>query len=1065
MFYRRDETKTAKYRPLCCCCVWLMSLLLFGSIARAQVTTGSVLGTITDPSGAIFPNAKIVITSTDTRVAHALASSDSGEYIMTGLPSGSYSITVTAAGFKTAVIANLELEAGGRLRQDVRMAVGENTETVQVSGQTAALEVDTSTLSSVVTDRQVAELPLNGRNFVQLAQLAAGVTEGPPSAISGGFRPDDRRQTAAISAYAQSDTLNNEMVDGLDNNEAITGTIGVRPSVDAIAEFRVHTNMYPAEVGKTPGAVVNLITKSGTNDLHGSAYEFFRNDLFDARNFFAGQGNKPEYRQNQFGASLGGPIRKNKTFFFADYEGMRIVEGTTYVNTVPTLFEEQNLGNFSDIGGPVLSSSQLNSIALKYFQLYPAPNLPGVANNFTYSPNRRQTSDTFDLRGDHYFSDQDRFFARYTLNNVFTYTPGAMPPVNGIEPGGVPNAVANYYPGDAHQRAQQLLLNYTHTFGSNSVMELLAGFTRIRNASLPVNYGNNLGTQFGIVNSNYNALTAGLPTVRLAGYSGFGDTTWLPLIDLDNVFQYSGSLTQTRGHHTFKYGVDLIRRQIMGQQNASGSGLFTFTTNPTPFVLANFLQGNVYTVARAALLTPRYYRTWEPSGYFGDVWRVRPWLTLNLGLRYDIFTPDVDAHGSISTFDPTTVSILVANQNGVSSSAGIETDHRSVAPRFGFAAHVTPNTVVRGGYGIVYFRSNTGPANAFNDPPFVTTYAPNPLTVTFSTPLPLPVPGSTTAPSGALYGMQLDYKNSSMQQFNFNVEHSFGGTVATVGYVGELGRHLRLTPDINVAPPSPVSYVTRRPYYGALPQVTNIWYIQSGGNSSYNGFQATVQRRLSHGITASANYTWSHAIGDVSEFSPATVASSAVPSRTGMLERGNSDLDVRQRFTLMLTYALPFGRQLTGWKGGLAKGWKFGVIDMWETGMPFSVVNSSPRSNTGVNSDRPDQLGTATLSNPSIQKWFDTSMFQPQALGTVGTESRNALYGPHFRHFDCSLAKEFRIQERYTLEARIESFNLTNTPNFSAPAGTLGAVGFGSINSTRVGSTPRELQFALRLSF
>ncbi len=1055
-----DRYRSANYlrisRLLCCLFV------LFWSVggARAQITTGAILGTVTDPSGGVLPGAKIVLTNKGTGELRNAQASPSGEYIFSSLQSGQYSINATAPGFKKFVIANLSLNAGDRLREDIKMPLGESAETVQVTGAPPSLETDTSTLSTVITAKQVQDLPLNGRNFIQLAQLAAGANEATPGAISNGNRPDDRRQTAAVSVDAQSDTLNNELVDGLDNNEATIGGIGVRPSIDAIAEFRVQTNLYPAEAGKTPGAVINLITKSGTNDFHGSAYEYLRNDIFDGRDFFATVGPKPKYRQNQFGASVGGPIRRNKTFFFGDYEGLRIVQGTTTVSTVPTLFEQQNPGNLSDIRGPVIPATQLNPIALKYFALYPAPNLPGTTNNFTYSPNASQFSNTYDARVDQHFSEKDNFFARYTYNAVNTSTPSALPAVGGIEPGGPVS-----YPGEAQQTAQQILLNHTHIFSPTLVLELKAGYTRINNTSFPLNYGKNFSQQFGIANANIDQLTSALSNVAITGYAGFGDSSYLPLIDLDNTFQYGGSLTQTKGSHTLKYGAVLIRRQIENEENTSGPGSFSFNTKPSNFALANFLQGNAYQVTRIMQLEPRYLRSWEPSFYIQDDWRVTKVLTLNLGLRYDIITPDIDAHNQISNFNPATASLIVPGVNGASRSAGVKTDYKSIAPRVGFAANIRPGTVLRGGYGRVYFRDNTGPSVPFADPPFVTTYSPNPLTVSLSTPLPLPAAQSTTNLSGAVRGIQLDYQNSYVDQVNFNVEQAVGATVVTVGYVGEFGKNLRISPDLDLAPPAVASYVTRRPFYSQLPLVTSTPVIQSTGYQNYNGLQASVQRRLSKGITANASYTWSHAIGDTVGFSTGGLYSSALPYQTATLERGNSDLDMRHRFTLMVNYQLPFGSSWTGWKGGLGKGWQLNAIDVWETGFPFSVANSSPQSNTGIGSDRPNQIASATLGNPSIHEWFNTLAFQPQAFGTIGSEARDAVYGPHFRHFDMSLFKEFRLTEYLHLQARAEAYNLTNTPNFSQPNATLGTPSFGTISSTRIGSTPRQLQFSLRLMF
>ena len=1037
-----------------------LALLLVPFSGWAQLTTADVLGTVTDPSGAALSGARIVLTNKGTQEHRTVTANSVGEYTFTLLQSGHYAITASAPGFKNFTIGDFSLNAGDRRREDITMSLGQNTETVEVQAAPPALDTDSSTLSTVVTTKQVQELPLNDRNFVQLAQLAAGANEAAPTAISNGNRPDDRRQTAAVSVNTQSDNLNNELVDGLDNNESTIGGIGIRPSIDAIDEFRLQTGVYPAESGKSPGAVVNLITRSGTDQFHGSAYEFFRNDLFDARDFFATVGPKPEYRQNQFGASLGGPIRRNKTFFFGDYEGLRIIQGTTTVSTVPTLFEEQNPGNLSDIKGPVIPANQVNPIGLKFFQLYPAPNLPGTINNFTYSPNRTQYSHTADTRIDQHFSEKDNFFARYTYNNVASYTPSGLPAVNGIEPGGSVS-----YPGPATDLAHQLLLNHIHIFTPNLLLELKAGYTRINNVSYPLNYGKNFAQQFGIINANIDQLTSALSNVSITGYAGLGDSSYLPLIDLDNTFQYGGAVTYTKGAQTWKMGAVLIRRQIENEENTSGTGSFTFNTSPTGFALANLLEGIPFQVSRVMQLEPRYLRRWEPSLYVQDDWRVTKKLTLNPGLRFDIITPDVDVHNQISNFDPGTATLIVAGVNGASRSAGVKTDYKSIAPRVGFAANIRNGTVLRGGYARVFFRDDTGPSVPFADPPFVTTYSPNPLTVGLSAPLPLPTAQSTTNLSGAIRGIQLTYENSYVDQASFNVEQSIGSTVITVGYVGVFGRDLRISPDLDLAPPNPVSYVTRRPFYSVLPNVTSTPVIESSGFSNYNGLQVSLQRRLSRGLTANANYTWSHAIGDTQGFSQGGLYTSVLPYQTATLERGNSDLDIRQRFALMVNYELPFGRALSGWQGGVVKGWQLNAIAVAETGFPFSVVNASPRSNTGAASDRPNLIGNPVLSNPTVQGWFNTAAFQAQPLGTIGSEARDAVYGPPFRHLDLSLFKIFSITERLRLEARAESFDITNTPNFAQPNATLGTASFGTISSTRVGSTPRQLQFALRFTF
>jgi hypothetical protein len=1046
---------------------------LWPGAANCQVSTGDILGNVNDPSGAAVPGATIVLTNTGTQERHTVTTDQTGEYTLTLLQPGHYSLQVNASGFKAYQLPDIALSAGDRRRVVVAMSVGGVTQSVEVSSAPPALETDSTVLSTAVSQRAVQDLPLNGRNFVQLADLAAGANEGTPAAITNGNRPDDRRQSSAIVVGAWSDTLNNEMVEGVDNNEGTIGTIGVRPSVDAIAEFRVQTNLYPAEAGKTPGAVVNLITRGGTNSLHGSVFEYLRNDALDGRNYFATVGRRPELRQNQFGGSVGGPIIKDRAFFFADYEALRIVQGTTTVNSVPTTFEVANPGNFSDVGGPVLSPTTFSKPGLNYFKLYPAPN--SGTNSFTYSPNGTYYSNTGDGRLDYRFNDNNLFFMRYTYNGVKVTTPSSLPAVNlagvgVIQPGGSVS-----YPGSSVDAADQAIMNYTHIFSPKTSLELKAGYTYISNSSLPLNYGTNYGNAMGVNNANFNLFTSALPNVAVTGFAGLGDSTSLPLYDRDGIFQYGGSLTQIRGRHTLKYGAVLIRRQIFNEEPTSGSGTFSFTSSPNNTAttvssivpLINLLQGTNLSVSRVLQLTPRYLRSWEPSAYVQDDWRVTPTLTLNVGVRYDIITPDVALGNNISQFDPPSGKVLVAGVNS-SDTTGIQTDYRSVGPRLGFAANVRPGTVIRGGYGLVFFRDNTGPSVPFANPPYVATYSPNNLTTTFDTPLPSPVASPYTNPAGALRGMALGYRNSFVEQTNLNVQQQVGSFVMTLSYVGEFGHKLHISPDRNVAPPSTVtspSYITRRPFYSLYPSVTSILHDESAGFTNFNSMEFTVARTIGRGLTLNANYTWAKALGDIQGFSAGGLYASAVPSQTATLEYGNSELDVQNRFAMMLNYSLPFGQSATGVRAMLVKGWQINAIDVWETGQPFTVTNSSPLSNTGISSDRPNQIANPKLANPTITHWFNTAAFAPQILGTIGTERHNMLFGPHFRHFDPSVFKDFALTERLNLQARIETFNVFNTPNFGQPGAVLPSTTFGVITSTRTNSTPRQLQGSLRLSF
>jgi hypothetical protein len=1060
-------------------CSFLGSLLIFSfcvafftfapTLSHAQLSTGDILGNVTDTTGAALPGAKILLTNTQTQERHTVFSDQAGEYVFTLLLPGHYSLQVSAAGFRSYRIDGIDLAAGSRRRIVVNMPVSSVSQTVVVSGAPPALETDITTMSTVVSQEAVQDLPLNGRNFVLLANMAAGANEGTPSAIASGTRPDDRRQSSAIVVNSQTDALNNEMVEGVDNNEGTIGSIGVRPSVDAIAEFRVQTNLYPAEVGKTPGAVVNLITRGGTNSVHGAVYEFLRNDAVDGRNFFGTVGARPELRQNQFGGSIGGPIKRDKAFFFGDYEGLRIVQGTTTVNSVPTAYEVTHPGDFTDVGGPNVTAS-IVAPGLNFFKLYPAPNVG--TNKYQSNPKVTYYSTTIDGRVDYRFNDNNLLFARYTYNHITVGTPSGLPAVNIPNVGEVQPGGSVSYPGTAVDVADGAILNFTRIFSPRTSLELKAGYTYINNASLPLNYGTNYGNSMGITNSNFNVFTSALPSFSISGFSPLGDSTYLPLYDRDNIFQYGGSITQVRGKHTLKYGAVLIRRQIFNEEPSTGDGAFSFTSNPNTTAtsaisivpLVNLLLGLPYATSRSMQFGPRYARSWEPSFYGQDDWRFTSKLTLNLGLRYDIITPDTFRGNNISQFDTGAGQLLIAGVN-TSSTGGIKTDYHSLAPRLGFAYNITPGTVIRGGYGLVFFRDNTGPSVPFANPPFVTSYAPNALSVTNLTSLPLPVESSTTALSGGLRGMALNYSNSFIEQANLNVERQIRSFVVTVAYVGEWGHKLRTSPDRNLAPPSSVSYVTRRPFYAEYPGVTSIYHIESNGFSNFNSFEGTVQKNAGHGIILNANYTWAKALSDVQGFAQGGLYTSAVPSQIATLEYGPSELDVQNRFALMLNYHLPFGEKYNGVKAGFIKGWQFNAIDVWETGQPFSVMNSSALSNTGIGSDRPNQIANPKLSNPTINEWFNVLAFQGQTLGTIGTERRDMLFGPHYRHFDPSVFKSFGIRQGMELQARIEVFNLSNTPNFSQPSSSLPSATYGTITSTRTNSTPREIQGALRFSF
>ncbi|MDE1177516.1 MAG: TonB-dependent receptor [Edaphobacter sp.] len=1136
----------------------LMILLLSATFSFGQLTTSDILGTVTDSSGAELPNATVTLRNLGTNNIRTTKTNGSGDFSFNLLPPGHYSVRVEANGFKTATTESLSVEAGDRARADTRLTIGASTETISVEAQTPLLQADSATVSSTVTAKAVQDLPLNGRNFVQLVQIVPGANEGPGNGLSSGGRPDDRRTNAAgISVNGQDDTLNNWVVDGIDDNERIIGSIGIKPNVEGIQEITVQTNSYAPEAGRTAGGVINIVTRSGTNQFHGSAYEFFRNDIFDGRSVLQSSGNKPELRQNQFGGSIGGPIFRDRTFFYFDYEGLRQVTGVTYTKTVPTQAEYNAING---IGGStpqsLLSTANgtaghtIDPLALNYLKLFPAPNAgPAgqLTNNYITSPNKTQSSNTYDARVDHRFNSNNMFFARFSYNTVNTFTPPGLGTQDGLQISG-----GRYdFDGPATDVAQQYALGFTHIFTSNLLLDLRAAFTRINNLSLPLNYGKGANTQIGFPSSHtFTATADSLTPVSVGPFSDIGDGAYVPLQDIDNTFQYAGTVSWTKGDHNFKFGASFLRRQARNVQSASATGAYQFNlptdSNADQLTqqnnqLASTLVGAWASTTRNYNLNSPDYRSYEPSGFAQDSWKLTSKLTLIYGLRYDVFTPFTEAHNHISNFDfPQALTanassinsaLKVAGQNGVDGRVNIPIDYSNVAPRIGFSWSVAPTTVIRGGYGLSFFPGNYTSNADLKNAPFTSNFSPacqsalavqietaqgqltgqNPscatitgAPTTFDQGLPVPVAPDITNLAG-IPGLSFvaeapKFRSAIIQQFNMQIQQQFGANVFTIGYVGNIGQHLPESIN-NINQPKPYNPLAplgsaanpvggARPLNGLLPNLSGVSYIDSGGVSNYSALQASFQRRFTKGLAFDANYTWAKALSDITGFSQQGSNqgwSNADPTRIRQIEYGIAENDIQNRFALSLNYELPFGKSFTGMKKVALGGWQMNTITVWQSGKPFTITSTGSGADNPVESDglkhgysnratpqnsggndRPSQLGDAR-GNKSNAQFFNIAMFAPQPLGTVGTAQRNSLFGPNFRHVDLSLFKTFPLTERFNLQFRAESYNISNTPNFYIGNGTstsqFGSATFGQVSQTDPNYTPRLYQFALKLQF
>lgn len=1066
----------------------LFTIALFGLAPAGwgQRTTADVLGTVADASGAVLPGVRITVRNLDTAAEYTAVSDTTGDYLISLLPVGRYSLRAAASGFKTWTAPEVTLAIGDRLRQDIHLEVGALNQSVEVTASSPALQSDSSSLGTLINTHAMQELPLNGRNFVVLAQLAAGATEGEPTGLPSGTRPDDRRQTSAVSVNSQPTSFNNFMIDGMDDNERFIGTVIVKPSIDALQEMKVQTNLYSAEFGRTSGGVINFVTKSGTNDFHGSLFEFFRNEKMDARNFFDGA-TKPSYKQNQYGGSVGGPIRKNRMFFFGDYEGFRLRQGQTFTSTVPTLAARR--GDFSRLNpvfdplsthpdpahpgryvrdhfpGDQIPFSQMDSVGIKLLDLYPEPQTSGLVNNYTLNPIKSQNNDTMDVRVDNRFSDNDTFFARYSFNNTNTVIPGAFPlSASGINPVGDTGRS-----GTAAQRAQAAQINNVHIFGPHLALELKAGFSRYGIHSLPPNYGKSVDDQLGIPGANVDLDSSGLSIISVSGLRALGDASYIPLITINNLFQEGGAITYIRGAHSIKIGADLRRRQVTAFQSPTSKGQFSFDSNftndPSAAVsgsgnaIASLLLGYPASTTRSKYLVYPGLRLWEANAYVQDDWRATRWLTLNIGLRYDYYGPMTEVANRISNVDLVNGDIIVAGQNGVSTSAGVQADRLDFAPRFGFAATLSKGIVLRGGYGISFMPNMIASSMAMRNPPFVNLYTTTATPLTplnrISDGLPPPVPTDPSNPTGSLTGVAFSGATPYVQQYNLTLQSELPlGMVGTVSYVGALGRRQYIFNggvNVNLANPGPGAIQPRRPYYSVFPNVSGIAIAAPWYNTDYQGLQATLERRYSNGLSLLATFTWSHSIDN----EPAIV-------NDPQTERGDSFLDLRRRFTLLADYELPFAKGAHGFAAMLAKGWGINAVAVLTTGLPFDITNSAPRANTG-GSDRPNLVGDPNSGfQQSIYQWFNTAAFAAQPVYTYGNLARNALHGPGRESLDLAIHREFTPTERTRLEFRAEAFNVTNTAAFSAPGASFGSSTFGVISSAGL---PRNIQLGLKLLF
>lgn len=1100
---------------------YALLLLVLASLLSFSQTGSQITGTITDKSGASVAGVKVVATNLETGVARESMSGDGGAYTIPALAPGRYALSATKDGFKTIKQENLTLEVNAVLRLDVQLELGAVSESVTVSSAPPLIESENSSLGQVVETKQIVELPLNGRNFVQLATLGPGVTGvgfGASGTIMSGSRPDDVRPGSELFSNGNREGSNNFLLDGIDNNERLTLAITLRPSVEAVREFKIQTSLFAADQGRNPGATVNVVTKSGANEIHGAAYNFLRNDNLDAKNYFTAPGaTKPQLAQNQFGAAFGGAVIKNKLFYFGNYEGYRRRQEVPLLGTVPTARAKTgDFGEYRNIFDPttlraqagtssgfvrdqfpnrIIPASRFDSVTSRLIETYPNPTGAGIANNYTVAPKQRQDWNQYDLRGDYNVSDTSFLYGRYSFQDTSTIRPSTFPAttVRGMT---TPVALGNEdtFAGESRQKAWHSVINFSKTLKPTLLMELKAGFQRFSLDFLQegATDGAKLGEQLGVRNANQGPRADGIPIFSPGGYFGFGQTRSLPIIRKENTYQYAAAFNWTYNQHTVKFGGDIIRRQISEFQTNRGNGRFNFsaafTNDPnsqgnTGDSMAGALLGAASTIEQDFTLVFPGMRGWENSLYIQDDIKVSDRFTLNLGVRYEYFSPYSEVANRLANFDITTGKILIGGINS-DKYMGVRPDRNNFAPRVGAAYKLRKGTVLRGGWGVFYGTQGNGGAvmRGFRQAPFgpvqtvdINQFVANPRRVQqgFDPLLPIDVNAFINSPNGNLIGTSFDFGPSRTYQYNFQIQQELpGNMVWKVGYVGNKNRSLDYTYDANFPDPGPGSVASRRPLRTIAPNVQGATYAISDGYADYHALQTTVERRFSNGMSFLSAYTWSHSIDNVpNAFGGA--ANGPIPQdiRYRDVDRGSSGFDIRHRFTHSMNYDLPWGKGKAmnienRALDAIAGGWQTNVIFTWQTGLPFTPTISGNPSNAGTS--RPNLNRTPAFTSGTRALWFDTTLGPDATWGTpaaftYGNAGRNILYGPGRVNWDWSLFKNFNFSEKYKLQFRSEFFNLFNTPQFGLPNATIGTPAAGSITS--LSGNNRQVQLALRFSF
>jgi Carboxypeptidase regulatory-like domain len=1062
-------------------------LFLFAPWAMAQTNTAGITGVVKDASGGVIPGASVTAIENGKQLKFTAATNETGQYALEQLPLGEYSLSVSAAHFKT-IDSHLTLHAGDRIRQDFALEVGEIDQVVVVGDTTAPLQEQSAEIKDVIENQQVLDLPQKNREFLELALLSEGVVNPP-----GGTRGDSLQQTGKlINILGQRTGHNLFLLDGVSITDEYFNNVAVNPSLDSIREFNIEKTNYSAEFGSKSGGVINVVTKSGTNALHGDAYEFFRNNIFDARNFFDPAGQPaPPFHENQFGAALGGPVIRNKTFFFVNYEGQVIRESLAHIFSVPTATERS--GNFSGLAtitNPIthqpfpgnVINLPLSPAAVALLAKVPLPNLPGGSNNLLSVATQSTNSNQYNARLDHQFSLQDTASARVSVLRANETDPFGSSVLN--------EALLPGFGRTLDTHSVNVAVSEIHTFSPNVLNEVRFGWLSVSGGQGDPNAGSTFAGQYGLQGTTTNPKDFGYPQVSLSNvFTTMGDATGFTT-RVDRNFEFFENATAHRGAHTLQFGAYFFHLSFNPSFPNDARGVYTFSGQYTGNALADFLLGYPSQAQVGIGEGAENAHTDWAHLYVQDGWQATHNLKIDAGLRYEFNenlvaqpnqTSDIDlaapggpafvVSGSPSSLPSTAAALAALSPIPVISAASagwnnslLRPKSLRLSPRIGLAWAATSKTVVRAGFGIYTNQAAYSVLQnlAENLPFFLVKTVSNSATVPAYTMQNILAANSTgtIGANSVNHNFAIEYN----EVWNATVQRALSpSTTVEAEYIGSRTVHADSSTAVNV----PMTFGGPRPY----PNLNAFTTIRWDGWATFEGLTLKAVRRSTSGFSFYATYTWSKSMDDASD-AGTTNAEYNLPQNpyAPAREKADSSFDHRNRFTANAVYPLPFAKTSRGWMHRTLSGWRASGSVTVQSGAPFTVNLSSAAGQdvahiglvSGNNLERPNLVSNPNNGPHTAAEWFNTAAFVLPAQNTFGSAGRNVVTGPGLASVDLSLQKEGTLHEGLKLQFRLDLYNALNHPNFDLPGRIFGAANFGVITSAE---DPREFQFALKLMF